>query len=564
MKKLKNLTNKMVNALKNLLKKMPVTLITIFIFTVFAAITFDMDVSKFKNENTLQIIYSFLALFTLISLFIETAYDFKKKSIKFISYVVNLAITSIFVYVFYTSKEYLFGFSINFVQERMGLFLYGLASICILTALYKMYRKSTLNFNEYVYTVVAGSLKIMAFDFVISLGVAIIYFLFKALIFSSLDPVFYSRIIILVQGIFFLPAILKVFFNDGQKESSTFFKVLNLYIVLPLYGFISAILYIYIVKLFIQKEIPSNFIYPVVAAIFIAGFFLFNFLRNHKEIKFIDKVTKILPFYLIPLIILQIYAVIVRFLGYGITISRYITYMFLAFEIITILLMIIKKSEKIYLSIVVFMILSVIATLTPFNMVTVSNNNQNSRIEKYMKMDTNEMTSEQMEAFEGAYDYLKEQTNKEKYITVDVENKMKEIKSLSAKNEDNKDNSNLSARQKIYYNKTLGNYDDTINIAGYSTMKEFKYSYNDDYEKAESSEYDEAMKKIVNELINVKENDRTSVADYLEKIDYTFKIDDKQVLRINKISAYYRKSSDINSNEFSIEYISCNGYLLRK
>ena len=226
--------------------------------------------------------------------------------------------------------------------------------------------------------------------------------------------------------------------------------------------------------------------------------------------------------------------------------------------------MIIKKSEKIYLSIVVFMILSVIATLTPFNMVTVSNNNQNSRIEKYMKINTNEMTSEQMEAFEGAYDYLKEQTNKEKYITVDVENKMKEIKSLSDKNEDNKDNSNLSARQKIYYNKTLGNYDDTINIAGYSTMKEFKYSYNDDYEKAESSEYDEAMKKIVNELINVKENDRTSVADYLEKIDYTFKIDDKQVLRINKISAYYRKSSDINSNEFSIEYISCNGYLLRK
>ena len=80
----------------------------------------------------------------------------------------------------------------------------------------------------------------------------------------------------------------------------------------------------YIIKIIVFKDMPSNQIFRILAALFILGCPIWTMVCNFKEDTIIDKINKLLPKLFIPFIILQIYSIGVRILENGITENRYL------------------------------------------------------------------------------------------------------------------------------------------------------------------------------------------------------------------------------------------------
>ena len=536
MGKLKSLVKNIAGMFKSLIKELPVTIISIFLLTIIFAATIDTD---FESGKVVGSILTFLAISSCISLFIEVVLGYKKSKLKTVgAFAINILVTSFYTFLFNTDLDYIFGIDIDILLERFGCILVGILGSLALAAIYKMYKNTGTKFHEYVLNVFSGTLKVGIFDIIIHIGIAVIFFLTESLIFEDLDYMIYSRCFILVQGLFVIPAELRVLLGNNKKELESFFRVLISYILLPLYIIINFILYVYIVKILIKNEIPVGFIYPVVAAIFSFGYLIYNFIKNYDDKKFIKVSLKALPYGLIPLIILQIYAAALRFSGFGITPLRYVSYMFIIFEIVAICLMAVKKGELSEKSVITFIALLLVSTCTPLNVIDVSNYNQKLRLYSVLNINTADMTEEQIDKFESAYYYLKAASNGDKYITDEVKAKMDEIsengKSVKTKDKDTKG----------YFSYRLEDETDPVDIKEYSYMESYTFRANfskEDYDYTDCYEYEDCA-----------------------YIDYDIDSDDKYGAKIiNKISSIMREAN-IDDMNFDIRfYMDQNGSMLK-
>lgn len=554
MKKIKEMSKAIETNFKHLLKKLPITLITIFVATIYFICILKVD----TNNNIISGISTFLSIFAIISLFIET-YTYNKRSLikLVIMYFINLLITLSFTFIFNNSLDYMFGVKKEIFLVNSFMVLVGILGTFGLLSIYKMYKLSNLKFHEYLLTVFAGFFKILVFDIALNIGIAIIFFLFRALIFEDLDEYILIRMLILLQGGFFIPAILKVFFSENEKEEGKFFKVLFAYIILPIYLLINLILYIYIVKILLNNDLPVGFIYPVVTAIFISGFFISNFIKNYSDKKLLNTISKIIPYLIIPLIVLQIHSSYIRYENYGITPARYVTYVFIIFEIISVILMILRKKEKQEYIILTLTILLLFTTCTPFNLLKVSTLNQKARLDSVKDMKVEDMSEEQQDKFEGSYYYLKSVVDSEKYITDELKDKMEAIE------ENQKIEGYTPTRSINYYSSD----NKIINIKEYSYFRDFSYRYNansnnnytyNSYESQENKNYESKILDITSDIIKLNKSLNFDFDEYIEEKGNIIELDTNSYVYVKSFYIYVEK----DTNNISSIYIS--GYLLQK
>ena len=398
-----------------------VTVIAVELFTLYAIadqIWDDLDleytshVTGFLFEN--WALPAFLALFILAALLVENLFPYEKKQrnvniARILGFVIGAAPAAALVWgLRLEESELLFHLSGDIVAQWCERFVLGYVLLLMIAIVYVCHRKSGVGFIEYILHVLVNFAITAVIYFVLLLGVIFIIWIVDSLFLSGYSSL-YAYGAILVTGVYYAPACIMAL-NDLSNEINDRISIIMIkYVLSVMTIFALAIVYIYLLKILIMREIPSNEIFRIVTGLFCIGmpiWILDYFYRD--DTKFICFLQK-LPYGLIPLIPVQSYAIGVRIYHNGMTPSRYIGVCMIIFEVIMLFVWHFWK-EKLERVLLILGIGVIIAIFIPgINMFSVSKRWQLAFLETYYNkvLSLGELTQEEYDRLEGAYKYLK-------------------------------------------------------------------------------------------------------------------------------------------------------------
>lgn len=547
MNKLKEKVSNLYEILKKSIKKFPLTIITIIVLTLICAIDVERNILNTIIFNNIIIFGVIFANGTFLT---ETISEEKKK--KTVGYIISASIALIFTCISVWDKAIPKSI-MNWLQNLLNCGMISVFSLSI----YFNYKKSEKTFEQYVTSVFVNILKTSIIYGILAVGSAIVTTVFIYLILNGTKYTLLAQIEILILGIYYIPTLLYSLYNIEEKTSK-FSKIVIKYVLGTLVIIAFAIIYMYIIKIIILKDMPSNQIFRILAALFIVGCPIWTMIENFKENTQIDKINNLLPKLFIPFIILQIYSIGVRILNNGFTESRYLCVMLIIFEIIYTIIKLTKK-ERIGEIILIFVALTVISTVFPYiNMNKVSIMSQYNNLKMFKEKVS--YTEEEKQKISGAYYYL-----------YGREEGRKLIDSLLTKNEESEivNFKKSSGAEKNIIRKYISAHSEakSLDIAGYSNLYEVNLS---SYKQNQGN-----IEKVFGnlELITLNNNEAIhsnisqKVKEYMQYGDTLqnnfesinrIQIDSNKMLILTRISVSY---DEVNEN---VESYNITGYLLEK
>ncbi len=402
-KKIKNL-KKITNTL---FSKFPVTLIIIILTTIIVGFTIGSEICDSKYFSKVLI---FLVTFGIGTFFIETKFREKKNIIFY--YVVAGVISGIFTYLLNDDIN-------SFIFKLYVCYIFSIIAMSI----YFIYKGSNVSFEKYVTNIAVNIFKFSIVYGLLAIGLLLISLVFIFLILNVTKTSFIVNIQILVLGLFYIPSILYSLCTIVEIKSK-FIKAIikNVLDILIIVAF--AIIYLYIVKIIILRNMPSNQIYRITAVLFTIGLPIWTMSIYLNEDNLIDKINEKLPVLFIPFIFLQIYTISIRIINYGLTEARYLCVIFVVFEAIYITLYLTAR-EKIYKIIPISVILIVISLIVPvINMNDLSKISQVNNLKLIQKNE--DLNDEEISKIIGAYEYLNKADISKNVITQNEINKIQE------------------------------------------------------------------------------------------------------------------------------------------
>lgn len=117
----------------------------------------------------------------------------------------------------------------------------------------------------------------------------------------------------------------KTFTEQTSITYPAIYKILGLYILLPILAIYTLILYGYLIKIIATWELPNGWLSWLVSVLGFAGFLTMVILHPlfvKKENRIINLFSRFFPILLFPLLVLMLVGIIRRFSDYGITINR--------------------------------------------------------------------------------------------------------------------------------------------------------------------------------------------------------------------------------------------------
>lgn len=432
----------------------------------------------------------------------------------------------------------------------------GYCVTVFLIGLMKVIKNSKLEFHEYCTQIFQNLFNSVIIYLILNIGLSIIISIFILLLLDNVDSLdIILRLQIAIAGWFLVPAFLMAITNPKYNVSK-FIEVIISFVLLPLTILATIIIYLYMAKMFIMREIPANSIFRILAGLFVVAFPVWTMAYSFREKNKIIKIfCKAMPISFIPFIGLQIYSISVRCKENGITPLRYLGIMLIIFEVVTIFLSLYKNRKYILDTITTGSILLVISTILPVvNMHTISNMSQANRLLKAWKEEEkySQLTEEQKEIVLSSYYYLINQEDGKKYIPEYLEEET--IK-------DKEKYYNINTTKNITYTMPE---DGVIYIAGYSYIEPintFCYKGNE----LKKLELNKACTIDITEYILdiIKENEKSS--DDAQKYiieNRVLKVNDTRDLYIKDLSITYTERENIT--EDNINYVRINGYVLIK
>lgn len=541
MKNIKEKIEKIFNKFKKLFETYPLTLFVIVITTVILAITVDTEI---LDSISLDNILLFSALFVCGNLFIETIFkkiDRKKIGLYILSAIFAIAIT------FSTNIE-------NDVLEIKNAVFIGYISriiVCYLVStvaitIYIHYKNSKLAFNEYILKAGINFFRTGLIYLLLVIGLAMITSVFVFLLLSGENYSLVYRVQILLIGFFLLPMSINSVY-DLKNEIDKFEKIIVRYVLDVLVIIAFVVIYLYIGKIILLRDMPANQIFRIIAILFVIGCPIWIVAGYFKDNDFIAKINNKLPILFIPFILLQIYTIGVRIYYNGVTEPRYLCIMLIIFEIIYTIIYI-KNKEKDGNIILVLVVITIISGIVPYlNMFKVSQISQYNNL-KIIKEKEN-LSELEKEKVAGAYYYLKDTEEGKELITgLLTQDEIDEIV---------KYNGNSSNKKSIYLSKNVEN----IDIADYNKLYVINsYNYYKDYNSIETEfknikvdNYEIDLSNIILEYIANEEN----IEEYFEENNEYVITENKKII-IESLVLYY---DSINK---TVTDYSLDGYLLVK
>ena len=548
MNKIKEMLKNISGNLKNMIKKFPVTLTGIIISTILACICIEQ--TNLLREAIWQILV-FCIIATIGFLFTETY--MKKIKWKILLFCVSAFVSFIFTRLLFLRGSF-WGIEEAVVKNFITRWLIGYLITMAISILYGLFKNTGKTLQEYLLKIFSKIFNVTIIYGILNIGLTLISIIFIQLI---LDGRLYQIILhlqILLFGLFYVPALLYSVYHVEEKDVNAFMRGLVCYVLLPLVTIAIGIIYLYIAKIIISQEMPSNVIYRILAGIFVFAFPIWNMAENYKnKNKMIEKITKFLPYFYMPLILLEIYSIGTRISEFGFTPSRYLCCIFILFQIATFVFHIYHKKEKLHYIFIVGIGLSIITFFSPWNYETFSYQNQGNRIKHIMPEGTSytSLTEENQEKVKDAYQYLKQQSTGEKYIPDYITEEDQKLLSSTVI-----DYSDINAIRYQVQNAE-------INVREYNTIKEFNSTFTDNEKNIVL--YDEQDRKIMEidlteyleQLRKMNQISSNYACEYLEE-NPILQINDKTGIYIKYISYSYR------TNPEQTEDIYIRGFVLER
>ena len=539
--------------LKKSVEKFPLTIGTILILTLIFTINFDND---FLTAKTMGNIFLFAMLFASGSFLIETLLESKTKKICF--YILSAVLAGILTYAVNIKQDVLWMTNNIFLFRIIRIIVCYVLTVGILGVYYN-YKKSGKSFEEYLTKVFVNIFKTSIVYGILAIGLALVSSIFVYLILSGKGYTLILRIEILLLGIYYGPMLIYSL-SDTSEEVGKFAKIVIKYVLGTLVIVAFAIIYLYMLKLLILRSMPSNQIFRILATLFILGLPIWTMCSYFKEEKLFDKINQKLPLLFIPFIFLQIYTIGVRVVANGITIPRYLCLILVLFEIIYIEIYL-KNKEKVGNALIVLIALVIISGVVPYaNMFTVSNLSQSNNLKIYTRK--TDLSNRDIIKISGAYEYLDDSIEGEKYITEED----KEFIKNELKNKDVNDvlgnKNSISNEEYIYARKSI----DAIDIAGYKTL--YEISSNKSYLNDKTLKDD--LKNIefeTNSGYTFKVDLNSKIQEYMENeknIDNYFEENNEIILNENRKIILESFSLEYERLTGKIYYYNMSGYLLEK
>ncbi|MCR5800391.1 MAG: DUF4153 domain-containing protein [Lachnospiraceae bacterium] len=329
-------------SLKGIFTDYPVTLGAVVLAAFLGAIIIDVD---FDTEIIERIIV-FLLCFAGETLLVEEFFA-RKVKLRIIGYAVAIFPAVFYTYVleiFDSKAETFLGMDVDKAMEVIGnWYIVFYAVLAALTILH-ICKRLGCSFEKYCLSSFFAIMKTTLVYGIFAGGLAILVLIFDELIMDTGE--FLSRIELFLAGGIYVPAMLLAV-TDKRGEIGKFARGVVLLVFEPLLMAALVIIYIYIVKIFVTSDVPSNSVFSIITFLFVAGLIIWTLVigledRNSK----LAVIGGYLPFVFIPCIFLQIWSLAIRIGEYGYTVSRYVGVILIIFELIYMILFTVRKVFK--------------------------------------------------------------------------------------------------------------------------------------------------------------------------------------------------------------------------
>jgi hypothetical protein len=548
-------------------KDYPATMIAIIIAAFLGAILAGDNVIADDYEEEVVRIIGFFLILSFQTIMYEEVFK-NKLRIRIPGYVISAGISFVFVYILSYEDVMLFGTLKDTVAEITGriLFVYGVVMTGI--AVYHMFKRLEKDFEVYCTGAFLELLKASVVYSLFAIGLGIIVFIFNELIYDTDD--FVWQLELFLAGGIYTPMCIKAISGKNERAGK-FARLCILYVLQPMLLIAFAIIYIYIVKIFVTDTVPSNQVFDILAFLFTIGMPIWTMVHAltdregegeiQKQQKNFSRMAVFLPYAFIPFVVLQCWSIGIRIKDYGFTISRYSAVVLIIVEIIYFILYAIHhRGKKHAISWILFVLmavsfLAVIMPGTSYDDVVIRS--QAKRIEDLMENE--KLTDKNKSSIKSAYraidrvGYKGKNALEKRFTYAQIE----EIKEYSEYDEWH------SNRIYPYYNER----NISIDVSEYSRL--ISASSTDDRSGLSTYEYkimtmdksEEKQYYIVDmsELINwIDENYKTNSNELDLKGREKIRIDEERDFFVTRLNMTY----DLETKE--IENFSFDGYILEK
>ena len=356
--------------------RFPVTVIFSLILFIVAIFTIESDFYIFPEED-LWIKYLIIAIPLSASVeLIREKYLENKRS----SFFRIISFFGIFLFIFFLKIF----FKNHFATETINI----TATILIFYVLFYLipiiYRNEDK--EKYLQSVVGNQMITIGFSIVLFLGLSAIVGTIDVLLINLPNTIYFDNFVFSASifGVAFFVSRLKRK-DESLKDYNLpkIVEVLICYILIPLILIYTAILYLYFVKIIFTLKMPKGIVSHLV--LWYTTFSLFIVIMatpiTYKN-KFAKFYKKYFPLISIPLILLALFSINERIFQYGVTENRYLVVILILWLLFN-MIFIIKADVKWVLISFIFAVL--VAIFSPFNLVNVSINSQNKRLERILK-----------------------------------------------------------------------------------------------------------------------------------------------------------------------------------
>lgn len=580
---------------KDLFGKYKLTLATIFIVAIYEAVIlmldYEFDVVISFDEAVISRLFLF---FSVGAFFVESLFgissakeqDKKRKYLfgKIFAYIVAgilaLAIT------FFISLNYdaqVLGISGEYWNNMASRLSMGYVFLLLVAGIFFCYWRQVTylgdyRFEVYVLNVFSNLCKTFLVYMTLTIGVTLVSLVFDIL-FMEGNGNLWGACAILVMGFYLAPGTLHAL-SDVEKENGNFIKMMIQYVLSILTICALVIVYLYVLKIIILWEMPSNEIFSIISTLFCFGMPIWIMVENYREKTKYSFVLSILPYVFAPLILLQGYSIGVRIYHNGMTPMRYVGIMLIIFEIAILIIWHFFKSRREFILIFLCAQIAVSVFVPGINMYSVSNKWQLVFLQKYYEMveDGVTLSESEYDRLKGSYDYLDDQIEMEKVLEDYYIYDDKFASQLAIQNEEENDLTKVETHH-IHCCQMVGE----LNVEGYSRFNMLNQS--DEYDTGwdettyvDFSDFGFVIRETGEEIrVDISEfadkciayekenpdiaSDETSAA--MEPF-YAIRINEDKVLFINHFEVRYTEGVRDGEPVLEWENMDVSGMLLEK
>ena len=310
---------------------------SIFCVFIIAVVSIIANQKKgFDIESIVTVCSIWLAgNFLVESLWKKTAEEAQKNKRKWL---IGYGVTFVIAIVFENLSEILKAQKADIPNLIFESILYFYIACTVLLAIYVLLRQQQLDLPHCIGRIIFALLRAVGVYLVLNIAVILILEIIDALLVDIDTFRVELNIQLMLSALAYFPTCLLAV-SDTSEDNAAFTKKFVSYVLLPCVWIAMFVIYLYVVKIFVTQEVPSNEIFSF--AIGMPIWMMASGFVEEKSSRY-KKLIHITKYIYAPFILLEIYSMSVRVKAYGLTEQRYAAWMFILLQVIYILW------EKIY------------------------------------------------------------------------------------------------------------------------------------------------------------------------------------------------------------------------